>query len=237
MSSALRGGKGLFNPFNSTIGSSAPLTVTMKLPFPGFSLLTSTFAIEPTALTIFPARLRKAPQDLQCSIVTTFFSSFPADTSGSSSFSSALDVLTFFLAGSCFSSVFSTSSSFTPSFDSSLLATVDSSTLLSVFSSSSTFFSVVVVDFLTGSSLDFSFASSSLVTAAISEFLSALSPSSIFLAAAFLAAAAFFVSSFTLGFFFLTGSSTAFPEAANLADDLVALAMIDEKQSLVDMWK
>jgi hypothetical protein len=54
------------------MGSLTPLTVTTKLPLPGFSLLTSTFAFEPTPLTIFSERVRNAPQDLQASIDTIF---------------------------------------------------------------------------------------------------------------------------------------------------------------------
>ncbi len=72
ISRALRAGKGLFNPCKSTIGSSTPLTLTMKFPLPGFSLLISTFAFEPTPFVILAARVRNAPQDLQCSMVTTF---------------------------------------------------------------------------------------------------------------------------------------------------------------------
>jgi len=47
--------------------------VTTKLPFPGFSLLTSTRARSPTALAILLARLLNAPHCLQASTVTTFF--------------------------------------------------------------------------------------------------------------------------------------------------------------------
>ena len=52
------------------MGSSAPLTLTTKFPFAGFSLLISTVALEPTAFSIFAARALNAPHCLQASIVT-----------------------------------------------------------------------------------------------------------------------------------------------------------------------
>ena len=81
---ALSALNGLVIPSSLTIGSSHPLTVMMKLPFPGFSLLTSTLAFEPTALTILPARVRKAPHDLHASMVTTLLVETTASATGSS---------------------------------------------------------------------------------------------------------------------------------------------------------
>lgn len=72
MSSAFNFGNGLVKPLSSTIGSSTPTTLTMKLPLPGFSLLISTIAFDPTPFWIFKDRVLNAFQDLQASIRTTF---------------------------------------------------------------------------------------------------------------------------------------------------------------------
>lgn len=70
MSSAFNFGNGLVKPLSSTIGSSTPTTLTMKLPLPGFSLLISTIAFDPTPFWIFKDRVLNAFQDLQASIRT-----------------------------------------------------------------------------------------------------------------------------------------------------------------------
>lgn len=70
MSSAFNFGNGLIKPLSSTIGSSTPTTLTMKLPLPGFSLLISTIAFDPTPFWIFKDRVLNAFQDLQASIRT-----------------------------------------------------------------------------------------------------------------------------------------------------------------------
>jgi len=70
MSSAFNFGNGLVKPLSSTIGSSTPTTLTMKLPLPGFSLLISTIAFDPTSFWIFKDRVLNAFQDLQASIRT-----------------------------------------------------------------------------------------------------------------------------------------------------------------------
>lgn len=93
---ALSALNGLVIPSSLTIGSSHPLTVMMKLPFPGFSLLTSTLAFEPTALTILPARVRKAPHDLHASMVTTLLDKTTA-TGSSAAFAFFGFFSTFFL--------------------------------------------------------------------------------------------------------------------------------------------
>lgn len=99
-SKALRAGKGRFIPFNSTMGSSIPTTLTMKLPFPGFSLLISTFAAVPTALEILFARLLNAPHCLQASMITMalFFVGFLLV-----SFVTGSEATSFFGFGVCFS--------------------------------------------------------------------------------------------------------------------------------------
>lgn len=55
---------------NSSTTATDP-TRTTKFPRPGFSLFTSTFALDPTALTIWVARFLNADHCLQASIVTT----------------------------------------------------------------------------------------------------------------------------------------------------------------------
>jgi hypothetical protein len=73
MSRALRAGNGRFKPRNSTTGW--PLTVTTKLPLPGFSRLISTAATwwgrrARRAPSILAARVLNAPHDLHASIET-----------------------------------------------------------------------------------------------------------------------------------------------------------------------
>eukprot|EP00525_Craspedostauros_australis_P011008 CAMPEP_0198121926 /NCGR_PEP_ID=MMETSP1442-20131203/33433_1 /TAXON_ID= /ORGANISM="Craspedostauros australis, Strain CCMP3328" /LENGTH=178 /DNA_ID=CAMNT_0043780827 /DNA_START=381 /DNA_END=913 /DNA_ORIENTATION=- len=71
ISNALSGGNGRLRPSSSMTGSSTPLTRTTKLPLPGFSGLTSTEAMVPTALTILFARVLNADHCLHASMVTT----------------------------------------------------------------------------------------------------------------------------------------------------------------------
>lgn len=78
------------------MGSLTPLTVTTKLPLPGFSLLTSTFAFEPTPLTIFSERVRNAPQDLQASIDTILPPLVAGENDASTAASAAADDSTLF---------------------------------------------------------------------------------------------------------------------------------------------
>lgn len=88
-------------------------TFTTKFPRPGFSGLTTTFALAPTAFTILLARVLKADHCLQASMVTDIIvdetsrvealaaAAFPAT---SSVFFFVLAVV-FFLAGGFFSSL------------------------------------------------------------------------------------------------------------------------------------
>jgi hypothetical protein len=108
MSRALRAGKGRFIPRSETIGSSIPSIVTMKLPFPGFSLLISTKARSPTALEILLARVWKAPHFLEASTVTTGLS-FPSEAF-------LEDVAFFFFFGSASTAAFSFGSASAASF-------------------------------------------------------------------------------------------------------------------------
>uniref|UniRef100_A0A7S4NF81 Uncharacterized protein n=1 Tax=Odontella aurita TaxID=265563 RepID=A0A7S4NF81_9STRA len=95
ISSAFSGGKGRFIPRSSTMGSSQPDTRTTKLPLPGFSLLISTTASEPTAFCIFVALDLNAPHCLHASIVTTFL---PVATAGASAATAATFFTGFFFA-------------------------------------------------------------------------------------------------------------------------------------------
>ena len=73
MSRAFNAEKGRAIRVKQTIGFSTPLTRTIKFPFPGFSLLTSTMAKFPTALTIAFVLVLKADHCLHAS-TSTFIS-------------------------------------------------------------------------------------------------------------------------------------------------------------------
>lgn len=82
MSNFFKSGKGRFIPNNSTIVVS--LTLTTKFPRPGFSPLTTTFALFPTALTILFARVLNADHCLHASIVTVTHDGVTGTSSSSS---------------------------------------------------------------------------------------------------------------------------------------------------------